>query len=123
MHPGQQVRQGDVGRRGLEILGQARRAKNIDLEGQVGSMLLHGPHRNQGDYFFSVELFHFRPVKFSEFHVGPLPRNRFEIVSKSGIAIASQAKAIELRITRPFMPDGEYFSAVKVCLDRKSGSS
>jgi hypothetical protein len=83
----------------LEILGQARRAKNIDLKGQVWPMLLHGAHRNHGDYLFPVELFNFGPVQFSEFHVHHSRGNRSEIVSKSAMAIASQAKAIELRLT------------------------
>ena len=90
----------------LEIPGQARRDEDIDLKRQVRTMLLHGAHRNQGNYFSPVELFNFRPVQFSEFHVRHSRGNRFEIVSKSAIAIASRAKAIQLRITPSVHNDG-----------------
>ncbi len=52
----------------FEIFGQARRDKDIDLKGQVRTMLLHGADGDHGDDIFSVELFDLGPVQFSEFH-------------------------------------------------------
>src|SRR6516165_7876512 len=52
----------------FKIFREARRDENVDLEGQVWTMLLHGADRHQGNHIFSVELFDLRPVQFSEFH-------------------------------------------------------
>src|SRR5262249_46122607 len=52
----------------FKIFRETRRDENVDLEGQVWTMLLHGADRHQGNHIFSVELFDLRPVQFSEFH-------------------------------------------------------
>src|SRR5262245_21924293 len=60
--------QQDLGDLLFEVLGQTRRNHNVNLKGQVRTVLFHGAHGDQSDDFFPIEVLHLRPVQLGELH-------------------------------------------------------